>query len=77
MEYCSKYYYHPDRSFVLDLSGTGRMYVVVPDDVMTPEPISVRDSPKWVHNPIPRGQIGYLPDGYILVSPFRVRRVYK
>lgn len=77
MYYASKYYHHPS-ALVLNLSGSDSLNpVYAVDDVVTPHPVSMADSPKWVHNPIPRGQLGYRPHGYLIVSPFGVKRVYK
>lgn len=77
MYYCSKYYHLP-HSLVLNLSGSDSLRpVYAVDDVITPNPVSMADSPKWVHNSIPRGQPGYLPHGFLLVSPFSIKRVYR
>ena len=77
MSYCEKYYHLPN-SLVLNLDGThGERPMYSVDDVITPNPVSMADSPKWVHNAIPRGQLGYLPHGHLIVSPFGIKRIYR
>lgn len=78
MQYVSHCYYNPDRDLVLNLAGSDSlrpMYAV--GDCLTPNPISMHESPLWIHNTIPPGQLGYRPHGYKIVSPFGIKYVYR
>lgn len=79
MEWHSECYYNPDRQFTLNLNGSDGppAYAIVPGNIVTPRPVSMRDSPLWVKNTIPRGQLGYLPQGHRIVSPFGIKYVYR
>ena len=48
MQYYEKYYYDPTRSIVVEPAP--RTYFVLPDDVHTPNPVSMADSPKFYWN---------------------------
>jgi len=76
---CDHAYYNPDRQILLNLNGSDERpcYAIVPGEIVTANPISMHDSPLWIRNRIPRGQMGYLPQGFRIVSPFGIKYVYR
>ncbi len=78
MQYASHCYYNPDRQLCLNLAGSDSLRPVYAiGDILTPNPISMHDSPRWIQNTIPPGQIGYRPEGYMIVSPFGIKYIYR
>ena len=71
--------YNPDRRVLINLNGSygPPAYAILGTDIVTPRPINMKESPKWVRNTIPKGQLGYLPEGHRIVSPFGIKYVYR
>ena len=79
MIWVSSCFYNPNKQIALNLSGSDAAtptYAIIPGDYITPNPISMADSPIWIYSPTKPGELGYKPTGTRIVSPFGIKYIY-